>query len=90
MTEITYKKVLERVRQGHQVCACVFLSVFRSVWIFFGRGGPEGDHNKKTKKQKRADSSGVAQVMVFVHSRKDTYKTAKTLMEMAQQEGTIS
>jgi len=47
MTEITYKKVLERVRQGHQV-------------------------------------------MVFVHSRKDTYKTAKTLMEMAQQEGTIS
>ena len=28
------------------------------------------------------------QVMVFVHSRKDTAKTAKTIMEMAQQEGT--
>ena len=47
MLDVTYKKVLERVRAGHQV-------------------------------------------MVFVHSRKDTYKTARTLMEMAQQEGTIA
>jgi len=44
MLEVTYKKVLERVRAGHQI-------------------------------------------MVFVHSRKDTYKTARTLIEMAQQEG---
>jgi len=47
MLEVTYRKVLERVQQGHQV-------------------------------------------MVFVHSRKDTYKTAKTLIEMAQQENTTS
>ncbi len=45
MLEITYDKVLERVRAGHQV-------------------------------------------MVFVHSRKDTYKTARHLLEKAQQEGT--
>lgn len=45
MNEITYKKVLDRVRKGYQV-------------------------------------------MVFVHSRKDTAKTAKTIMETAQQEGT--
>jgi activating signal cointegrator complex subunit 3 len=44
MLEVTFRKVLERVRAGHQV-------------------------------------------MVFVHSRKDTYKTARTLIEMAQQEG---
>ena len=45
MMEVTYNKVVERVRAGHQV-------------------------------------------MVFVHSRKDTYKTARTLLEMAQQHGT--
>jgi activating signal cointegrator complex subunit 3 len=47
MNEITYRKVLERVRQGHQV-------------------------------------------MVFVHSRKDTAKTARTLIEFAEKEGTAS
>ncbi len=47
MNEITYKKVLERVKQGHQV-------------------------------------------MVFVHSRKDTAKTARTMIEFAEREGTAS
>lgn len=45
MNEICYKKVLDRVKQGHQI-------------------------------------------MVFVHSRKDTAKTARTLLEFAERENT--
>ena len=73
MNEICYEKVLEQVKKGQQVLMCQSLSSRHNVCFCVCCVC--------------LSASFVSQVMVFVHARNETVRTATVLSEMAKNNG---